>query len=75
MKLQLLKALNRQRLRRQVLQQRARRVEMQENAKDLLAVQDRVVIDTERAYEASLEVSSAEVARRIDRNDKQWLFA
>lgn len=75
MKLQLMKALNRQRLRRKVAQERARLEEMRENAKTLLDVQARTVGATERRYEASLEVSSAEVARRIDRNDKQWMFA
>lgn len=75
MKLQLMKALNRQRLRRKVAQERARLEEMRENAKTLLDVQARTVGATERRYEAALEVSSAEVARRIDRNDKQWMFA
>lgn len=75
MNLKLISALNRARLRRKVAQERARRDEMHENAQALLAMQDRVVIDSERAYEASLEVSSADIARRIDRREKAALLA
>lgn len=78
MKLQLLKALNRQRLRRKLAQERALLAEMRENAANLIEAK-RCEIDALQARlgwpKSRTRESSADIARRIDRQAKAELFA
>lgn len=75
MKLRLFNALNRQRLRRRLMLETARLEDLRETSKELIATQERAVEKAMRQYDATIDVSSEDIARLIDRQSKGALLA